>query len=57
MRVACENTLDSYSLDNWRKIKDYLEKCDATNNDYYRRACAIMKGQKDPGPKFGSSGQ
>jgi hypothetical protein len=54
MRVACENTLDAETLNNWRKIKAHLEKVAATDNDFYRRACAIMKGQKDPGPSFKS---
>ena len=54
MRVVCGNTLDAETVINWRKIKTHLEKVGATENDFYRRACAIMKGQKDPGPSFKS---
>ncbi len=45
--------MDPDTLDNWRKIKAHLEMKGAIKNDYYRRACAILRGQKDPGPQFG----
>lgn len=35
-------------LENWRKIKDNLEKAGKTDCWYYRRALCILSGFKDP---------
>ena len=37
---------DEYS--NWVKIKETFEKSGNTDNFYYIRACAIVRGEKDP---------
>lgn len=33
---------------NWQKVKDALEKAGKTNCEFYRRACAIVRGEPDP---------
>ena len=33
---------------NWKIIKEKLEKNSATENFYYKRACAIVEGKPDP---------
>ena len=40
--------MDQYQLDNWLKVKEHLEKVGATDNFFYVRACAILRGEKDP---------
>jgi len=40
--------MDSHTRDNWRKVKEALEKAGKTNTDYYRRAVVILRGQPDP---------
>ena len=40
--------MDKESLDNWQTIKDKLEEAGKTDNQYYRRACAIVAGKDDP---------
>jgi hypothetical protein len=40
--------MDPQQLDNWRKVKEGLEKAGKTDCDYYRRAVAILRGQRDP---------
>ncbi len=35
-------------LQNWKIIKEKLEENDATENFYYKRACAIVRGKPDP---------
>jgi len=40
--------MDAETLENWRKIKAALEAAEKTDNDYYRRAVVILRGQKDP---------
>ena len=37
---------DDYA--NWVKIKEVFEKNGTTDNFYYKRACAIVKGLPDP---------
>lgn len=37
-------------LANWQRIKDYLEEVDKTDSYYYKRAAAIIGGNKDPMP-------
>jgi hypothetical protein len=40
--------LDKHTRENWKKIKDHLEAAGRTDNDYYKRAVAILKGGPDP---------
>jgi len=40
--------MDDISMENWQKVKDAMEASGSTNNFYYKRACAILGGQKDP---------
>jgi len=47
--------VDSRTRENWRKVKEALEKAGKTDTDYYRRAVVICAGDPDPGafqPKF-----
>jgi hypothetical protein len=40
--------MDANRLENWRKVKEGLEKAGKTDCDYYRRAVAILRGKPDP---------
>ena len=40
--------MDGISMENWQKIKDAMEASGNTDNFYYKRACAVLAGQKDP---------
>ena len=40
--------MDSYELKNWQKVKDSLEAAGKTDCFFYKRACAIVEGKKDP---------
>ena len=40
--------MDSYELENWRKIKAHLEEVGSTDNYFYRRSCMILRGESDP---------
>ena len=40
--------MESHSLENWKKVKDYMEANGKTDNDYYKRAKAIVAGKQDP---------
>jgi len=40
--------VDQRTRDNWRKIKESLEKSGKTDNHFYVRAVIISKGGKDP---------
>ena len=40
--------MDRHTLDNWAKIKVALEAADKTDTYFYKRAVAILKGQRDP---------
>ena len=33
---------------NWEKVKTALEEADKTDCYFYKRACAICEGEKDP---------
>lgn len=35
-------------MENWQKVKDAMEASGNTDNFYYKRACAVLAGQKDP---------
>jgi len=34
--------------ENWQKVKEALEEAGKTDNFYYKRACAIVRGEPDP---------
>jgi hypothetical protein len=40
------------TLENWRKIKVSFEESGNTDNFFYLRACAIVKGESDPMEDF-----
>lgn len=40
--------MDSQTLSNWKKIKETMEASGKTDNQYYRRAVAILAGKPDP---------
>ena len=44
--------MDNHTYDNWKKIKEVMEKTGNTNNNFYTRACAIMITRKDPMESF-----
>lgn len=35
-------------IENWKRIKEEMEKAGKTDNYYYKRACVILKKGKDP---------
>lgn len=35
-------------LDNWKRVKEALEKADKTDCYFYKRAVAICEGKPDP---------
>ena len=39
--------MDSYELENWRKIKAALEAANKTDSHYYKRAVEIVAGRPD----------
>jgi hypothetical protein len=40
--------MDKHEIDNWKKVKEALEKADKTDSMFYKRAVAIIAGKKDP---------
>lgn len=40
--------MDKTSFENWVRVKESLEESGSTDNLYYRRACAIVRGEPDP---------
>lgn len=40
--------MDKHEKENWKKVKDALEKADKTDTFYYKRAIEILKGKPDP---------
>jgi hypothetical protein len=40
--------MDQLTIENWKKIKEGLERANKIDCDYYKRACAILKSGKDP---------
>ena len=44
--------MDEHTYNNWVKIKETFEASGNTDNMFYKRSCAIVKGQKDPLAKF-----
>tara|TARA_R100000951_G_scaffold97597_1_gene87247 strand:+ start:85 stop:213 length:129 start_codon:yes stop_codon:yes gene_type:complete len=40
--------MDRQTVENWKKVKDALEKADKTDCMFYKRAVAILSGKPDP---------
>ena len=40
--------MDRHTLENWKKIKELMEREGRTDTFFYRRAVAILSGRKDP---------
>ena len=40
--------MDEQELENWKRVKEALEKADKTDSMYYKRAVAIIEGRPDP---------
>ena len=40
--------MDKHEIENWKKVKEALEKADKTDCMFYKRAVAIIAGKKDP---------
>lgn len=40
--------MDEKTLENWKKIKESMEASGKTDNMFYKRACKIVNGKKDP---------
>mgnify|MGYP003346362499 CR=1 FL=1 len=40
------------TLENWRKIRDHLERVGQIDNHYYKRALAICNGLSDPFDRY-----
>ena len=40
--------MEQAELDNWKRVKEALEKADKTECYFYKRAVAICEGKPDP---------
>jgi len=40
--------MDKQEIENWKKVKEALEKADKTDCMFYKRAVAIIGGKPDP---------
>jgi len=40
--------MDKHTFENWKKIKQVLEKAGKTDSMFYRRAVMILAGKPDP---------
>jgi|TARA_Y100000033_G_scaffold50482_2_gene61137 hypothetical protein len=40
--------MDKHTLDNWRRVKEALEKAGKTDCFFYKRAIQILAGKSDP---------
>lgn len=40
--------MDEHTMDNWRKIEAALREAGKTDTMFYKRALAILKGNRDP---------
>lgn len=40
--------MDKHTLDNWRRVKEALEKAGKTDCFFYKRAVQILAGKPDP---------
>jgi len=46
--------MDERTRENWAKVKAALEEAGKTDCDFYRRAVAVVRTGRDPGPAFGA---
>lgn len=44
--------MDAQTLENWRRIRDAMEAAGKTENQYYKRAIAILAGRPDPFDRY-----
>ena len=40
--------MDKQEIENWKNVKEALEKADKTDCMFYKRAVSITEGGKDP---------
>jgi len=40
--------MDRHTFENWKRIKEVLEKANKTDCLFYKRAAAILSGRQDP---------
>lgn len=40
--------MDEHTYNNWVRVKKTFEESGNTDNLFYQRACAIVRGEKDP---------
>ena len=40
--------MDEHTYNNWVRVKQTFEESGNTDNFFYQRACAIVRGEKDP---------
>ena len=40
--------MDKHTYENWRKIKELMEKQGRTDTFFYKRAVAILANKRDP---------
>lgn len=40
--------MDRHTLENWKKIKELMERQGRTDSMFYKRACMIIAGKPDP---------
>jgi len=40
--------MDRHTYENWKKIKELMEREGRTDTMFYKRAVAILSGKKDP---------
>lgn len=40
--------MDERTYENWKRVKEALERAGKTDTMFYKRAVAILSGQKDP---------
>ena len=40
--------MDKHTYDNWVRVKETFEESGNTENYFYTRACAIVRGEPDP---------
>ena len=44
--------MDQRTYENWKKIKETFERSGNLDNQFYKRACAVVKTGVDPMEKF-----
>jgi len=47
--------MDARTRENWRRVKEHLERAGKTDNQYYKRALKILSGQPDRFDRFNFS--